>query len=115
MAEATAGKKHDANVTHAQKIVNARADAHMADVAAEIARRQGLTLSLVIRNTLAYIADTGVIPESALPPEKKRCSTTDLQKFCRALALAEMPGKKDFAGFSDAEMVERIRMERYGY
>lgn len=99
----------------AQRIVNARADAHTADAAAEIAQRQGLTLSLVIRNTLGYIAQTGTIPQSALPQNEKKQSTDMLRDFCKGIKAASMPGKKDFVDLSDAEMIERIRMERYGY
>jgi antitoxin component of RelBE/YafQ-DinJ toxin-antitoxin module len=114
----TNGKSVNASVgrcTSTQRIVNARTDARTADAAAEIAQRQGLTLSLVIRNTLGYIAQTGTIPQSALPQNEKKQSTDMLRDFCKGLKAASMPGKKDFAGLSDAEMVERIRMERYGY
>lgn len=98
------------------KMVNGRVSADTLEAASDVLKRNGLTVSAFIRNSLDFVAKTGEVPESGCGSEGGQPRTrSELAGFFRRLDAAPMPGREDFVGMTEDEMVERVRMERYGY
>lgn len=99
------------------KMANGRVNSAVYDDAAKVLERNGLTVSAFIRNSLAYVAKTGEVPESGqdAQEETQASKLEKLADFFKKIDAEPMPGKADYPGLTDDEMVERIRMERYGY
>lgn len=97
------------------KMVNGRVDERSAAKAAQVLGEQGLTISSFIRNSIEHVARTGMVPESGLPAAESPVSIDALRATIRKLESLPMPGKKDYAGLSEDELAERLRMERHGY
>ena len=97
------------------KMVNSRVSTASADTAARVLKRSGLTVSEFIRNSLEYVASKGEVPESGFIPVAPSADVEAFRDLIRKLESKPMPGKASFAGLSEDELVERVRMERYGY
>lgn len=96
-------------------MVNGRVDAVDAKNASRTLKRGGLTVSEFIRNSMEYVSRTGRIPESGRKPPERSDTLGHLRRVLGEIEAADMPGKGDFAGLSEDEGLERMRMERYGY
>jgi len=97
------------------KMVNGRVGQNEALKAARILESQGLTISAFIRNSIEYIARMGTVPESGLPIQEQRMGQTALRALIEDLESRPMPGRLDFGSIDEDELVERMRLERYGY
>lgn len=97
------------------KMVNGRVNSRSTAKAARILKEQGLTVSAFIRNSLEHIAHTGTVPECGLPATAQTAGRDRLRALMRELEARPMPGKRDYAGLGEDELVERLRMERHGY
>lgn len=97
------------------KMVNGRVDARSAHKATRVLEREGLTMSAFIRNSIENIARTGTVPESG---KAQASAGTDLKRLRSVIANLEakpMPGKARYGNLGEGELVEQLRMERYGY
>lgn len=97
------------------KMVNGRVSAQSADKAAKVLGREGLTVSAFIRNSLEHVARTGEVPECGRPESRGAIDRKRLGELVKALERKPMPGKRAYADVGEDELVERLRMERYGY
>ena len=97
------------------KMVNGRVDERAAEKAAKALEREGLTISSFIRNSIEHIARTGEVPESGLPFKARKVDQEKLRSLIKKLEAKPMPGKQPYSGLSEDELVERLRLERYGY
>lgn len=97
------------------KMVNGRVDERSVAKAARVLKDRGLTVSAYIRNSIEYVARTGVVPDSGLPTLDNPGSLESLKATVKKLESLPMPGKREYAGLDENELVERLRMERYGY
>ena len=97
------------------KMVNSRVSTASADAATRVLKRNGLTVSEFIRNSLEHVANRGEVPESGFAPVAPSADVEAFRDLIRKLESRPMPGKASFAGLSEDELVERVRMERYGY
>ncbi len=96
-------------------MVNARVNSAALDGAIDVIKRQGTTLSEVIRNTIEYITRTKTIPPSALPFSQDGASPERVRALSRYLEALPMPGRSDTAGLTDGEILEQELLRRYGY
>ena len=97
------------------KMVNGRVSEHAVAQAARVLNRNGLSISAFIRNSLEYVAEFGEVPECGMGKSTQGANADELKAFLAAVESAPMPGKRDFPGLADDALVERLRMERYGY
>lgn len=97
------------------KMVNGRVDERSVAKAARVLKDRGLTVSAYIRNSIEYVAQTGIVPDSGFPTHDAPGSLESLKATVRKLESLPMPGKREYAGLDENELVERLRMERYGY
>lgn len=99
----------------AMKMVNGRVDERHVDKAKRVLEERGLTVSAFIRNSIEHVARTGDVPESGLPAKAPTAGIDALRDTIRKLESLPMPGKRKLAGLGEDEMLERLRMEKYGY
>ena len=97
------------------KMVNGRVDERAAVKASRVLGDKGLTISSFIRNSIEHVARTGVVPECGFAHSDRSAGVDDLRAFVKELNALPMPGKQDYPTLSEDELVERLRMERYGY
>ena len=100
--------------TH-MKMINGRVDKHAAGKAAAVLKRQGLTVSAFIRNSVEHIARTGEVPECGFSEKGETVGREALRDFVKSIKAKPMPGKREFAGIGEDELVDALRLERYGY
>ena len=103
-----------ATSTH-MKMVNGRVSEQSVAKAARALKREGLTVSAFIRNSIEHIAREGTVPACGFPRPTDTAKTEQLRDFIASIEARPMPGKQEFVGLSEDELVERLRMERYGY
>ena len=103
-----------ATSTH-MKMVNGRVSEQSVAKAARTLKREGLTVSAFIRNSIEHIAREGTVPACGFPHPASAAKTEQLRDFIASIEARPMPGKREFAGLDEDELVERLRMERYGY
>ena len=99
----------------ADRMVNGRVPKRAASRAEKILKRNGLSMSAFIRNSLEYVARTGSVPESGFAEAGEIGDADAVRSLIAEIDALALPGRGDFAGMGDDEMAERIRMERYGY
>ena len=97
------------------KMVNGRVSERSAAKAARALKREGLTVSAFIRNSIEYIAREGTVPACGFAAPAGTAKTEQLRDFIANVEAQPMPGKREFIGLGEDELVERLRMERYGY
>ena len=97
------------------KMVNGRVSARCAEAAAHVLKGHGLTMSAFIRNCIEYVAKQGTVPECGFSVQREGVDQSELRAFIEELEARPMPGKQDYEGFGEDELIERLRMERYGY
>ena len=97
------------------KMVNGRVSERVAMRAARVLKRNGLSISAFIRNSLEYVAESDKVPECGMPKDARAVNGIELKAFIARIETAPMPGKLDYPGLSGDELAERLRMERYGY
>ena len=97
------------------KMVNGRADANAVARASRVLSGHGLTVSAFIRNSIEHVARTGEVPESGMPVCSEVVDRASLQALISALEAKAMPGKAEMGDMDEDELVDRLRMERYGY
>ena len=98
------------------KMVNGRVNERSVAKAARVLKGQGLTVSAFIRNSIEYVAQMGTVPESGFGASPSTTTTRDqLRNFIQELEAKPMPGKLDYPGLNEDELVKRLRLERYGY
>lgn len=97
------------------KMVNGRVRARTVDAASQVLQSNGLTISAFIRNSLEYMAESGKVPQSGFSRDGRKPDMENLKKLMKKLEAQAMPGRADYSGLSEDQMIERIKMERYGY
>jgi len=97
------------------KMVNGRVNTRSVDKATRILEREGLTMSAFIRNSIENIARTGIVPESGKAQASARIGHEHLRSVVANLEAKPMPGKARYAKLGEDELVELLRMGRYGY
>ncbi len=102
-------------VTEKRKMINGRVGESAAKQAARILKKDGLSMSEYIRNSVDYVVQTGTVPPSGFPLPKKKTLDTCVHEDLLRFEKVPMPGKEDFPGLDGEELVDAIRRERYGY
>lgn len=97
------------------KMLNGRVGEQSAEKAARILAANGLTVSSFIRNSINFIAVEGVVPPSGFAPTRESVDAIHLRDVVRKIESRPMPGRQDYPDLEGDELVERLRMERYGY
>ena len=97
------------------KMVNGRVSERSVAKAAQVLAGCGLTVSSFIRNSIDYVARVGTVPESGFPMPEPSVDTARVRSLVRELESKPMPGKQDYPGLSEDELVEKLLMERHGY
>lgn len=97
------------------RMVNGRVSQRSAAKAARVLEEAGLTISSFIRNSVDYVAQVGEVPRSGFPLKDQGMSPEDLRALIADLESRPMPGRSDFEQVDEDDLVERLRMERYGY
>ena len=95
------------------KMVNGRVDDRSVGRAAKVLERRGLTVSAFIRNSIEHVARTGEVPECGMPVLREGVDRAEFRSLVKALEAKPMPGRGDFAGIGEDELVGRVRLERY--
>jgi len=97
------------------KMVNSRVPGDAAERAASVLSRSGLTMSEFLRNCVVYVAREREVPEMGLGHQAPPAPEGKVSSFLAEVGKLPMPGKDEHPGLGGDALVERLKMERYGY
>jgi len=97
------------------RMVNSRVPSAEVERATSVLSRNGITMSEYLRNCIVYVARENEVPEIGLEHHASPTTREKVSAFLAEVSALPMPGKDEYPDLEGDALVERIKMERYGY